>query len=111
MPLSTVKMRRTRSPVAAWRRSVVTMSDPRNESDEQIDEENPGEGRYDAAQAVDQPVAAQQVRRAGRGVAHAAQGQRDERDDDQRVEDDGREDGRLRCGQAHDVERAERRVE
>ena len=49
-----------------------------------------------------------QQRFGGHGfVAHAAQCQRDERDDDERVEDDGRKDGRLRRLEVHDVERTE----
>ena len=64
--------------------------------DDDVDELDADEGGDDAADAVDEQVAAQQ-RGGGHGpVADAAQGERDERDDDERVEDDGREDGRLR---------------
>ena len=48
---------------------------------------------------------------ADRPIAHAFQRQRNERDDDQRVEDDRREDGALRRRQPHDVERLQLRVE
>ena len=53
-------------------------------------------GRDDSAEAVDQEVAAQHRGRAERPEPHAAQRERDQRDDHERVEDDGGEDRRLR---------------
>src|SRR5215475_9381976 len=64
----------------------------------------------DAAHAVDPEVAPENGRRAKGTVADAAEGERDERDDDQGVEDDGGEDGALRRGEMHDVEHAERGI-
>ena len=48
---------------------------------------------------------------ADRAIAHAFQRQRNERDDDQRVEDDRRQDGALRRRKLHDVERLQLRIE
>ncbi len=52
----------------------------------------PMKGCDQAAQAVDPEVAAEHPVRAHRPVPHALQGQRHQRDDDQRVEDDGGQD-------------------
>jgi len=60
-----------------------------------------GERHDDAAEAIDQQVAAEQCGGSGRPVADTAQGERD-----QRIEDDGRQDGALRARQRHDVEGA-----
>ena len=49
--------------------------------------------------------------RARRLDAHAAQCERDQHDDDQRVEHDGREDRALRALQLHEVEHAQLRVD
>jgi hypothetical protein len=54
-------------------------------------------------------VAAQQRGSADRAVLHALERQRDQEDDDQRVEDHGRQDRRLRAGQVHHVEGRELR--
>src|ERR1700755_1606598 len=75
--------------------------------DHEVDRLNADERNDDAADAVDQQVAPQQRTGADRPVRDALQGERDQRDDDQRVEDDGGEDRALRRRQLHDVERAE----
>ena len=67
----------------------------------------PGNGNDDAADAVDPHVTAQHGGGAERAIAHALQGQRDQRDDDQRVEDDGGQDRARRRGQPHDVQLVE----
>ena len=64
--------------------------------DDEVDGLDADEGDDDAAEAVDQQVAAQQRPGADRAVGDALQCQRDQRDDDQRVEDDRRQDGALR---------------
>ena len=64
----------------------------------------PGNGDDNAADSVNQQVAAQQAARIQRPVLHAPQRQRNQRDDDQRVENHGGEHGALRRMQAHDVE-------
>ena len=63
--------------------------------DDQVDELDADERGDDAAQAVDQQVAPQQVGGRRGPVGDAAQRQRDQGDDDQRVEDDGGEDRAL----------------
>src|ERR1039458_9217398 len=76
-----------------------------------IDQPDSGERRDDAADAIDQQIAAQQGGRAHGPVLDAAQGQRNERDDNQRIEDDAGEHGAVRVVQAHDVEPGERRID
>src|ERR1700719_485360 len=58
----------------------------------------------DSPNAIDQQVALQQSRRTKRAVAHAAQSERDQGDDDQSVENYGGKDGRLRRAQVHYVQ-------
>ena len=48
------------------------------------------------AEAVNQKIAAQQRRGAGGAILHAPQCQRNQRNDDQRIEDDGGQNGALR---------------
>ena len=75
----------------------------------QVDGLDADERDDDAAHAVDQQVVAQQ-HIGGLGlVLHALQRQRNQRDDDDGVEDDRGENGRLRRMQVHDVERVEHR--
>src|SRR5215467_6109066 len=57
-----------------------------------VHELDPRERDEDAAHAIDPEVAPQDGRRPDGAVAHATECQRDERDDDQGVEDDGGED-------------------
>jgi hypothetical protein len=57
-----------------------------------------------------QEIASQQRARGKRPVFDAAQGERHERDDNQRIENDGRENGALRRVKAHDVEAVQSRV-
>ena len=66
--------------------------------DDEIDQLDADERRDDAAEPVDQQVPAQERGRADRAVADAAQRQRDQDRDDERVEDDGRGDrARAAC--------------
>ena len=74
-----------------------------------IDEFDADERNDDAAEAVDEQVALQNGERADRLVRHAAQRQRNQRDDDERVENDGAQDRAGRAVQAHDVQRRDRR--
>src|SRR6478752_7956024 len=80
-------------------------------SDNEVDRLDADERNDDAADAVDQQVASQQRTRADRPITDALERQRDERDDDQRVEDDGGEDRALRRRQVHDVERLQLWIE
>ena len=69
----------------------------------------PDERDDDAAHAVNQQVASQERCGADRPVADAAQRQRHECNDDDGIEDHGRQNRRLRCLQPHDVQRAKHR--
>src|SRR4029077_13007221 len=73
--------------------------------DREVDRLDADERDDHAAAAVDPQVAPQQWAGPDRAIAHAFERQRNERDDDQRVEDDRRENGALRRRQPHDVER------
>src|SRR6478735_3804191 len=99
----------SRSP-GSWATSQIRrlhFSHSREELDDEVDQLDADERRDDAAEAVDVEVAAQQLRRAARGVAHASQRKRNERDDDDSVEDHGGQDRRLRAVQPHDVQQVE----
>ena len=61
--------------------------------DDEIDELDADKRHDDAADAVDEEIALENCERAHRFVGHAAQRQRNQRDDDERVENDGAEDG------------------
>ena len=60
--------------------------------DDQIDQLDSDKRNDETAEAVDQQVALQNRERAHRFVSDAAQRQRNQRDDDERVENDGAED-------------------
>lgn len=60
---------------------------------EQVDQLDADEGNHQAAEAVDKKVVAQQFRRLDRPIRHPSQRQRHQKNDDQGIEDDGREDG------------------
>src|SRR5215470_17836524 len=60
--------------------------------DEDVDRLDPDEGDDDAADTVDQEISPQDRRRADGTELHAAERERDQGDDDQRVEDDRRQD-------------------
>ena len=64
-------------------------------------------GDDDPADAVDPHVAAQYGGGRGGAELHPAQCERDQGDDDQGVEYDGREHGGLGAMKAHDVQRVE----
>ena len=63
----------------------------------EIDQLDPDERRDQAANAVNQHVPLKNLRRADRAVFHAAQRERNQRDDDERVENDRAEDGARRA--------------
>src|SRR5262249_36801477 len=68
--------------------------------DDHVDQLDAGKWGDDAAYAIDEQVPAQQGGRADGAVANAPQRQRDQRHDDQRVEDHGRQHGAARVLQA-----------
>src|ERR1700694_1684682 len=90
---------------------ILISSRKTNGGYEHIDELDAGEGHGDPAQAIDQEIAAQDGGRSHRAIGNATQSKRDERDDDQRVEDDRRQDGALGRRETHDVERLKLRIE
>src|SRR6516162_11929465 len=97
IPTSTVKTRSRRSPAMCCRtnpgrRFMCGSPKPWDELDDEVDELDPDERDDQSADAVDQQVPAEQRLGRGRPVPYAAQRQRDQRHDDQRVEDDGRGD-------------------
>ena len=69
----------------------------------------PTNGAITPPSAVDEQVAAQHRGRGDGAEAHAPERERDQRDDHERVEDDGGEDRAARAVEAHHVERVERR--
>ena len=79
--------------------------------DREVDGLDADKRNDDAADAVDQQVAAQQRASPDRTVGDALQRQRDEGDDDERVEDDRRQNRALRGREVHNVERLQLRVE
>src|ERR1700692_960616 len=76
--------------------------------DHQIDGLDADEGDDYAADSINQKIAQKQRTGADRPIAHPLQRQRNERDDDQRVEDDCRKDCAFWRFQLHDVERVKR---
>jgi len=74
-------------------------------SDDQIDQFDPDKRHDETAETVDEQVALQDGERAHRFVSDAAQRQRNQRDDDEGIENDGAQDGAGRGVQMHDVER------
>src|SRR3984957_17203036 len=71
--------------------------------DDEVDYLDAREREDEPADAVDPQVPAEHLAGRGRLVADAAQRERYQRDDDQRVEDDRRGDRRGRAGQLSDV--------
>ncbi len=65
--------------------------------DDDVDRLDADERNDDAADAIDQQVAGQNRGRAERTIRHAAQRERNQRDDDQRVENDRRQNRALRA--------------
>src|SRR5580692_13051310 len=72
--------------------------------DDEVDYLDAGEREDEPADAVDPQVPAEHLAGRGRLVADAAQRERYQRGDDQRVEDDRRGDRRVRAVQFQDVE-------
>src|ERR1700722_20932981 len=100
IPKQTTSTTVTFRPVSSCRRN---MSMHPQSDEQQIDELYADERGDHAAHAVDQEVSPQDGGRAHRLELDAAQRQRDEYDDDDGVEDDRRQDGRMGIVQSHDV--------
>src|SRR6185312_12763940 len=84
--------------------SMVSSLSEMQRGDGEINRLDADEGQDDAAGAVDEQIAPQERGGADRPVLHTLQGERNQRDDDQRIEHDGRQDRALRRRQTHDVE-------
>src|SRR6266478_9264572 len=80
-------------------------------ADNQVDGLDADERNDDSADAVDEQIASHERGGTDRTIAHPFERQRNKRDNDQRVEDDGGENRALRRRQAHDVEHSQLRVE
>lgn len=74
---------------------------------DEIDELDADERHDDAAEAIDEEVALQDCQGAHRLVGDAAQGQRNQRDNDEGVENDGAKNGAGGTVKVHDVERSD----
>ncbi len=83
---------------------------PAEGDDGHINDLDADERNNDAAEAVDQKIARQQCACADRLISNALQRKRDQRDNDECVEDDRREDRALWGCKPHDVERAKLRI-
>ena len=70
----------------------------------------PMNGAMMPADAIDPEIVPQQRGGTDRAVLDASQGERDQSDDDQRIEDHGRQDRARRARQVHHVERIELRI-
>src|SRR4029079_6593586 len=79
--------------------------------DQEVDGLDADEWNEDAAKPVDQEIAAEQRAGADRPISEGLKRHRDERNDDQRIEDDRREDRALRGCEMHHVQRPELRIE
>src|SRR5580765_5364148 len=71
--------------------------------DNKIDELNPHERDHHSTETINEQVPLQNRKRADRFVNHATQRQRDQSNDDQRVENNGAENGAGRAVKMHDV--------
>src|SRR5262249_51177847 len=76
----------TIAPRISENNSFINLNEVKRRNDE-IDQLDADERNDDTAQTVDQQIALQRGQCADRRVLHAAQRQRNQRDDDERVED------------------------
>ena len=78
---------------ANFREECFHKLDEMERGDDEIDELDADERNDDAAEAIDEQIALENREGAHRLVGDAAQRQRNQRDDDERVENDGAENG------------------
>src|SRR6202034_3408527 len=113
MPKSTRQMMTMTAERRSWVRNVFTRSlssvpvDRREEHVDQLDEDERGD---DPADAVDEDIAPEDGGGTGGSPLDPAQRQRDEGNDDERIENDRREHGGRLVVQFQDIERLELRV-
>src|SRR3979409_2798430 len=104
-------MRRVQRRAAEYARPWFSSPSGKVQDDQQdVDDLDANERRDDSSRAIDDEMVTQQTRRADGAVLDAPQRQRNERDDDERVEDDGAHDRALRRREVHDIEPIEGRV-
>src|SRR5579871_5217347 len=108
-PVRTSVTNVTRRAMTSSLRMEVYLSDEPEGGEAHVDELDADEWGNDPAHAVEEQRAPQDGGGAERAVLHAAQRERDEQDDDDGVENDGREDGRERRREVHDVQRRDLR--
>src|SRR6185437_6032766 len=84
--------------------SIVLSSREADGGDNHVDRLDADERHDDAAETVDKKIASQDARRADRAVTDTFERQRDQSDNNERVEDDRRQNGGLRPREPHDVE-------
>src|SRR6516164_5172566 len=93
-PRITVRTSSIRSAATCWRTTRATEGtispDSGNELNDQVDQLDADERHDDSAQAIDPDIAAQHRGSTRRPIAHPAQRQRNQRHDDQRIEDNRR---------------------
>src|ERR1700721_4043710 len=85
--------------VSAW-----VLSGEMHGIERQIDKLDSNKRHNDATDAIDNEVSAQQRLRRARLIFHALQSKWNESNDDQCIENNRREDCRVRRGQMHDIE-------
>src|ERR1700677_1842574 len=107
-------------PVRTVRTSVILMAIQRfivitplgevQHADDDVDGLDTDEGHDDTAETVDQEVAAENRGSTEGAILNAAQGERNQRHDDQGVEDDRGKNCALRCREMHDVKALQFRI-
>src|SRR3954468_12496848 len=104
MPVSTSVTAVARSEIEISCRIIGRLlADPGGRQHE-VDDLDSEEGSDDAADAVDEERAAEEGGGPERPVAHAAERERDQQDDDEGVEDHRGEDGAVGRGELHHIE-------
>src|SRR3984893_798239 len=75
-----------------------------NRADDEVDELDANERNDDPAEPIDEKITPQNACRPDGPVSHPAKRQGDQRDDDQRVENNRRQNSALRRREMHDIE-------
>src|SRR5579863_5174357 len=109
-PVITVRIRNSTRAGRISERIWVTSSNQMRQHQTPVNELDSRERNENTSQAVDQQVTPQEHGSPQGAVLHPLQCQRDQEHDDQRVEDDGRQNGRKGARQAHDIQGFKLRV-
>src|SRR5215831_17705787 len=86
------------------RTSMFSMSGKMRGSKQHVDDLDADERQQNAADAIDEHVATQDRPGADRTIFHALEGERNQRRNDEGVENDSRQNGAVRCGKVHYVQ-------